>query len=150
MPTSHLPTGACSPAIADLPPDALAYRLRELFSPSRVDYITRVLTDGELGVVGDLADALIIARIKRMSDARLNRFERLEPISAEDVRLYGWLQLCWLKTEEYLLSTRLGRTPTHRELFADFMRNHNGLRFRTYFAMKYPHRVRPRRPVSAN
>jgi hypothetical protein len=109
-----------------------------------------VLTEGEQSVISDPADALIIARIKRMSDDRLARFERLEPATSQDVRLYGWLQLCWLQTEEYLLHTRLGRVPTHRELFADFMRNHNGLRFRAYFAMKYPRRVRPRRPQQPN
>jgi hypothetical protein len=118
-------------------------RLHEWFSPTRANYVSRVLTAEELSVVANPADAIIIARIKRMSDDRLARFERLEPATRDDVRLYGWLQLCWLRTEEYLLGTRLGRAPTHQELFADFARNQNGLRFRAYFALKYPGRVRP-------
>jgi hypothetical protein len=40
--------------------------------------------------------------------------------------------------ETYLL----GRPPTHRELFDDFMNNHNGLRFRAYFALKRPGKMR--------
>ena len=141
---------ACASAVPEFPAQTSKNGVSDLFSPMRAAYIKRVLTDGELSVVADPADALIIARIKRMSDDKLARFEQLEPISAADVRLYRLLQLCWLRTEEYLLSTQLGRAPTHRELFADFMRNHNGLRFRAYFALKYPGRVRPRRSLLAN
>ena len=131
-------TGEAEPACtgSDVP-------LRARFSKARAAYITRVLTTEELAVVRDPADALVIARIKRMPDHKLARFERLEPATAEDRRLYGGSQLRWLADEQYLLGTRLGRTPTHRELFADFMRNHNGLRFRAYFALKHPRRVRP-------
>ncbi len=128
---------------------AIRDRLCERLSPRRVAYIRRVLTAGELSVVADPADALVIARIKRMSARRLSRFERLEPVDSEDRRLFGWLQLRWIRDEEYLLGTRLGRAPTHRELFADFTRHRNGPRFRAYFALKCPHRVRPiRRPRS--
>jgi hypothetical protein len=122
-------------------------RLRERYSPLRAAYIARVLTADELSVVCDPDDALVIARIKRMPSRRLARFERMEPASADDRRLYGSLQLRWLRTEEYLLATRLGRPPTHGELWADFMRHHNGPRFRAYFALKCPHRVRPIRRV---
>ena len=117
--------------------------LRAWFSPRRAAYVTRVLTAEELAVVADPADALVIARIKRMPDHKLARFERSEPTTAEDRRLYHALQVRWLADEQYLLGTRLGRAPTHREFFADFMRNHNGLRFRAYFAIKHRHRVRP-------
>ena len=119
------------------------------FSPRRAAYIARVLTAGELAVVADPADALIIARIKRMPGRRLARFERLEPATPADRRLCATLQQSWLRDEQYLLATRLGRPPTHREFFADFMRNHNGLRFRAYFALKYPRRVRPIRRTPA-
>jgi hypothetical protein len=118
-------------------------RLRERFSPRRVAYIARSLTAGELAVIADLADALIIARLKQMSDDELRRYERIGPASPEDRRLYSQLQVHWLRDEEYLLGIRLGRKPEHRDLFVDFMTNHNGLRFRTYFALKYPKRVAP-------
>lgn len=117
------------------------------FPPNRVEYILRVLTSEELSVINDLDDALIIARIKRMPDRRLDRMDRLEPARAEDRRLFSSLQMQWLCVEEYLLATRLGRRPSHRELFADFMSHHNGRRFRAYFALKFPTRVRPVRDL---
>ena len=64
-----------------------------------------------------------------------------------NVRQYtdGPFQLRWLRDEEYLLGTRLGRRPTQRELFVDFMNHRNGRRFRAYFALKYPDRMKPKR-----
>lgn len=117
--------------------------LRAQFAPTRAAYIARVLTPGELAVLSDVTDALIIARIKRMPDCRLARFEWLEPAGLDDCRLYRSLQLRWLRDEQYLVGTRLGRSPEHAELSADFTEHDNGLRFRAYFAMKYPDRVRP-------
>lgn len=123
-------------------PNPLRDQLKAHFPPRRADYVARVLTAEELSVIADLADALIIARIKRMPERKLRRLDRMEPIRAEDRRLFRTLQSDWLCAEEYLLSTRLGRRPSHRELFADFNRNHNGPRFRAYFSLKFPDRVR--------
>jgi hypothetical protein len=141
-PTSDVPCAPAGCSTAQPLPTAARDALRARFSSRRVEYIARVLTAGELAVIADPADALIIARIKRMGDHRLGAFERLEPASAADRRLFSELQCRWLHEEEYLLRTRLGRAPTHGELFADFMRNHNGLRFRAYFALKFPNRVK--------
>ena len=133
---------AVPPSCDAFPPGTLA-ALSARFSPRRAAYVLRTLTPSELAVITDLADALVIARIKRMPERRLRRFDRLVPADPQHHRDYHLLQLQWLRDEEYLLGTRLGRRPTHAELFADFMRNHNGLRFRAYFALKYPNRVRP-------
>ncbi len=118
--------------------------LRAHFGRRRAAYVAHVLTADELAVVSDVCDALVIARIKRMCERRLGRFDDLVPADETQVRFYHSLQLRWLHVEEYLLSTRLGRKPTHGELFADFMNNDNGRRFRAYFALKYPDRVRPK------
>jgi hypothetical protein len=128
----------------DLLPPGLFADLSALLPPRRVDYIAHVLTADELRVIGDLHDALIIARIKRMSSRRLAKFDRLIPKTEKDERCYHAVQARWLYDEEYLLGTRLGRRPTSRELFLDFMRNQNGMRFRAYFALKYPERMRLR------
>lgn len=125
----------------DLLPPAVLAALSARFSPRQFEYIARVLTPQELAVIDDLADALIIARIKRMPDCRLRMFDQLIPHDG-DHQLYRTLQMQWLRDEEYLLGTKLGRRPTHKELFLDFMNNHNGLRFRAYFSLKYPDRVR--------
>ncbi len=121
----------------------LATELRRHFSGRDLRYITAVLTPDELGVIRDTSDALIIARIKRMPNRRLAKFDKLVPIDDAEMDDYFALQLQWLRDEEYLLGTRLGRSPTQKELFIDFMKNHNGLRFRAYFAMKFPGKMRP-------
>lgn len=119
--------------------------LRARFTPRQVRYIAAVLTGDELGVISDLCDALLFARIKRMPEVRLRHFDQLIPADDTQVRFYQSLQLRWLRDQEYLLGTRLGRGPTAREMFVDFMKNHNGQRFRAYFAMKYPDRMKPKR-----
>jgi hypothetical protein len=121
------------PSYSDLP---------SAFSPREARYISRVLTSDELRVIADRADALFIARIKRMAHRKLARYDGFIPRDAADQRYYCAIQRQWLRDEEYLLGTRLGRSPTPKELFIDFMNNHNGLRFRAFFAMKYPGRVK--------
>ena len=118
--------------------------LRARFTPRQVWYVANVLTPDELAVISDVGDAVIFARIKRMPDRRLRRFDGLIPADEAELRFYQSLQLRWLRDEEYLLGTRLGRRPTQRELFVDFLNNHNGQRFRAYFAMKYPQRMKPK------
>ena len=123
----------------------LTGELRARFAPRQAAYIAAVLTAEELAVISDLGDAMIFARIKRMSEERLKRFDDLVPADETQVKFYQSMQLRWLHDEEYLLGTRLGRRPTQRELFVDFMNNHNGRRFRAYFAIKYPDRMKPKR-----
>ena len=124
-------------------PDGIAEKLFRRFPPRRLGYIARVLTPAELRVLGDADDALIVARIKRMPTQRLARFDRLVPAGPQEQRQFHAMQLQWLRDEEYLLGTRLGRRPTQRELISDFLSHHNGPRFRAYFALKYPRKMRP-------
>ena len=137
------PTHQCGPEAARISACLLG-ELRARFTPRQVNYVVTVLTGDELAVISDLSDALLFARIKRMPDRRLRQFDQLIPADAAQLRFYQSLQLRWLREEEYLLSTRLGREPTARELFVDFMNHHNGQRFRAYFALKYPERMRPK------
>ena len=123
--------------------DGLAEKLVSRFPARRLGYIARVLTPAELHVLGDAGDALIVARIKRMPVRRLARYDRLVPAGPQEQRQFHSLQLQWLRDEEYLLGTRLGRRPTQRELISDFLSHRNGPRFRAYFALKYPRKMRP-------
>ena len=132
-----------------LPPD-LRIELRRHFSTPDLEYIARVLLPGEIRVINDLEDALIIAKIKCMSPAELKKYDDLIPLNTKELRFYQAIQAEWLCVETYLLGTVLGRSPRHDELFFDFMNHKNGQRFRAYFAMKYPDRMRStRRAVSA-
>jgi hypothetical protein len=124
----------------ELPGDLREGLLRH-FSQRRMRYVARVLSTAELQVT-DLRDALTIARIKRMSPQRLKRFDEFVPVSAEQHRNYQLAQMEWIRGEHHLLSARLGRNPTHAELSADFSANRNGLRFRAFYVMKHPERMR--------
>jgi len=132
----------------DLLPAWLFRELSKRFVPTRVEYIAHVLRPDELCVISDLSDALIVARIKRMTNQQLKRFDNLVPADSRQQGHYQSLQLQWLRDEEYLLGTRLGRSPTHKELFIDFMNNHNGLRFRAFFTLKYPDKMKLKAPAS--
>lgn len=124
--------------------------LRRHFSPMRVSYIARVLSADKLRIIGDLGDALIIARIEHMEPHRLANYDRFVPVDAVNQRAYAAAQMEWLHGEHYLLGTRLGRSPTHAELQADFAANRNGQRFRAYYVMKHPGRMRPTPRGSGN
>jgi hypothetical protein len=123
-------------------PDDLLRELRRHFTTRRIRYISAVLSAAELRIIGDLRDAVIIAQIKRMSPLRLKRFDRFVPVNAAQQRAFQLEQVEWLKGEHYLLCTQLGRTPTHAELFADFNAHRNGQRFRAFYVMKYPQRMK--------
>jgi hypothetical protein len=122
-------------------PAALLCELSMYFSPMRLRYISEVLSPDELRVIRDIRDALIIARIKRMSEDRLRRFDRYRPAGKHEHTIYEQAQLQWLYDEQYLLGLRLGRSPSHHELLADFAKHQNGLRFRAYYALKHPGRM---------
>jgi len=123
-------------------PDDLWQGLLRHFSPRRSRYVARVLSTDELRVA-NLADALTIARIKRMSPQQLKRFDCYVPIDAAARHAYDAAQMEWIRGGHYLLSTRLGRSPTQAEVSADFNAHRNGQRFRAYYVMKYPQRMKP-------
>lgn len=131
-----------------LPAD-LAQSLQAIFGTRRSHYIACVLTPGELRILGNVRDALIIARIKRMPARKLQQFDQWIPVDAAQQKFYQAVQFEWLRREQYLLGMRLRRAPTDRDLIQDFMNNHNGERFRAFFAMKYPGRMRLRSKTSA-
>lgn len=106
--------------------------------PKRALYILQTLTRQELDLITDLHDALILARIKRMSPQRLQRFDKFKP---KNLRSYNILQLQWVNTEKWLVGTRLGHNPTEVEVVKDFAFNKNGLRFKAFYVLKYPQDV---------
>lgn len=132
--------GGCT-TVPALPADLRDGLLRH-FTPNRASYVARVLSTEELRVT-HFADALTIARIKRMSPQRLMRFDSFVPINGAEQRIFHTAQMEWIRGEHYLLATRLGRSPTQAELSADFNAHRNGQRFRAYYVMKYPRRMKP-------
>jgi hypothetical protein len=125
-----------------VPPPHLVERLQHHFGPRRARYIAHTLSVEELDIVEDFKDAYILARIKRMDDRRLQFFDRFVPVDAVQQRAFATAQMEWIRREQYLLSCRLGRSPNHSELSADFNLNRNGQRFRAYYVMKFKERMK--------
>jgi len=97
--------------VMKFPPGLLLDRLNMHFVPRRVRYITHVLCAEELKIVEDLNDACILARIKRMDERRLMRFDRFVPLDATQKRAFITAQMEWIRHERYLLGCRLGHDP---------------------------------------
>ena len=54
---------------------------------------------------------------------------------------YIQTQLPWLTEDKYLLETRLHHKPTPLEFANDLEATHEGIRFKTFYVLKYPHMV---------
>ncbi len=72
----------------------------------------------------------------------LKKFDQFVPNDDQQHKFYNTVQQEWITTGRIFLGTDLRRCPTQKELFSDFMNNHNGQRYRAYFTMKYPERMR--------
>ena len=119
-------------------PAAAASPWQNLADPVFVRVDTRALPEAAvMALAQDSAGFVWIG-----TQGGLARYDGFIPSDAANQRFYCAIQRQWLRDEEYLLGTRLGRSPTAKELFIDFMNNHNGLRFRAFFAMKFPSRVK--------
>lgn len=115
--------------------------LSKIFTPMRLRYVASVLTDEEIDLIRDPTDALIMARIKRMTPEELRRFDRYAPKDENAQKLFNNVQVSWIKDEEWVVGSRIGHKPSQKELFADFMKYNNGVRYRAYFTMKHPELV---------
>ena len=83
----------------------------------------------------------ILERIKGMNSQELKSFDSYHPI---DLTHYNKIQLEWVASEKYLIAHRPGHTGevTPLELIQDMQINKNGERFRAFYVIKYPDRVK--------
>lgn len=79
--------------------------------------------------------------IKGMSLDELRSFDCYKPI---DLKHYVTRQKDWLSQEKYLIGKRLGhnRKVTDEDLLKDFEHYHNGERFRVFYVLTHPDKVR--------
>jgi hypothetical protein len=101
--------------------------------------LCKILTSAELKVIHDERDVGIIARIKAMSSLEFNYFKEHRP-KPEFVKHYIQSQCEWIKEAADLLWVSLGREPSKLEIARDYHEK-NALRFRVYYALKYPNNV---------
>ncbi len=104
------------------------------------DESRRILTPEELALIRDEADIPILAEIKRLSPRGLDYFEGILP-KPEFVSDYIRTEIGWVRTECWLLGIKLRRCPTESELSGDYKAHNLSLRFRAFYALKFPERV---------
>ena len=99
------------------------------------------LTDEEKRILNNHEDMPILERIKGMNSQELKSFDSYHPI---DLTHYNKIQLEWVASEKYLIAHRPGHTGevTPLELIQDMQINKNGERFRAFYVIKYPDRVK--------
>ncbi len=140
--TKFVLTHAKGKKAEELLPFALLVILQQYFSCRELNYISKVLSVDELRVIGDLHDSLIVARIKRMLPSQIAHYDHFLPKNEEEQKRYNIEQLEGLEDEEWLLGTRCLHRPNSHEFVEDFLKCKNGIRFRAYYCLKYPERMR--------
>lgn len=114
------------------------YTLREQY------YIAKVLSPPEIAIVNDPENLIYLARVKRLSEPELERYDRFIWKSPAIRKKYMREQKEWLNQERYFLGQKLGHFPGDDELAADFLQKNLGQYFRAYYTIKYPERMRKR------
>ncbi len=87
----------------------------------------------------DSESETLLEIIKGMGIEELTSFDHFEAL---DRRHYDAKQIEWLRKERYLVGAREHHEPSEMELIDDVMRHHNGERFRAYYVMRFPNKVR--------
>ena len=99
-----------------------------------------ILSHGELALLIHNSDDIdIIRKLKSMTSEELSYFDRT--YGPTDLKHYNNVQIEWIKTSRWLLGTRIQRDPSEEECMMDYLAQ-NSHRFRAFYAMKYPDKVR--------
>jgi len=104
-----------------------------------------ILTREEINIINttkgmDSKDYEAIAQTKLfITNPSAKKFDRYIP---KNPRHYQTLQTHWLENECWLLGQRLHHKPSPHELFEDFKTNKNGLRFKIFYCLRYPDKVK--------
>jgi hypothetical protein len=84
------------------------------------------------------AEMAILARVISMRLEELEEFDQAQPT---DLRHYLQVEKNWINRDVRLLENRLRRKATAREIADHITRTATSLRFRAYYAMRFPERV---------
>ncbi|MFP4283117.1 MAG: hypothetical protein ACLFR7_00215 [Opitutales bacterium] len=90
------------------------------------------------------ADRKVLARLEKFSTEELASFDDWQPT---DLAHYVGEQKPWLEDEIYFLGMALGRSPSEAEIAECVLAARESVRFRAFYVLRYPHRVRLNRPT---
>jgi hypothetical protein len=122
--------------------------LKKYYGNRKASYIARIFDEADLFDIeitrGSIPeeDFFFIARATRIVNEKFYLAEKFEEARILDMHHYNSLQRSWLEYEGKLLTWEFGRKPTTRELFEDFKKHRNGQRFRVFYCLKFPEKVR--------
>ncbi len=121
-------------------------KIKKFYSERKAGYIRKTLTDEELdainGTIGlGIEDYLALAKVKKiMSDPELAKlYDKCSPTDKEH---YLGLEKHWIEHEHDLLVSRFHREPTPHEFAEDFREHENGPRFKVFYCLKFPERIK--------
>jgi len=103
------------------------------------------LTAEELAILGDSSDILYLEMIKGMSLDEMKEYDQYVP---RDMGHFTQMQNEWLGTEMHLIVHRPNSGPSLTQdelrllLVDDFNACHNGERFKVFYCLKFPNRVK--------
>jgi hypothetical protein len=84
-------------------------------------------------------DKQILLIVDSLSENALKEYEIFYP---QDLKHYLSIQKRWIQDEIYFLGIKLGKDPTSQEIIDNKERNKNNLRFRAFYCMMYPDKVK--------
>lgn len=83
-----------------------------------------------------------MAIINRVNAFRLDDLEMFDSMVPVDLAHYVSVEKPWLRREMRLLKQRIRREPSETDLARFIIEQHASLRFRAYYTLRFPDRVR--------
>jgi len=103
------------------------------------------LSQEEITLLENTSDIPILEVIKGMTLEELKYFDDYVPLNLE---YYNNGQIKWYDKERYLIGTRNGKKEVSPlELIEDMSNNHTPNRYKAYFVLKFPDKVKRRDEV---
>lgn len=91
-------------------------------------------------VLASPEDSEIITKVDSMDEPTLEYYSN--QYSVKNLKHYMALQVKWVEEERYFVGQKLGHNPTDIELLNDWVKHKNPQRFRAFYVLKYPKKVK--------
>ncbi len=97
------------------------------------------LTSEEECLVNCEKEKILLEIIKGMDLKEMKSFDCYQP---RDLKHYNSLEKYWCDTERHLIRDKLHKEPNDLELIEDAKVNHNFERFRVWYVLNFPEKVK--------
>lgn len=104
------------------------------------------LTLGDVKITNNPSDVLVLSFIDSFPPEKQSRVGY--SFVPRDLKEFNRMQTSWIEVERYFLGIKVNHNPCNDELVEDFRRTHNPERFRLYFVLTRPDKVKIRYDIS--